>query len=815
MKVKKNHNAENTMHKNIRMLLIFVIIFFAIISQQAQSQLPEMVEKSFPFTNHLERYRSLPDTIEVDEQLINAGAFFQMAIQSILQIANHNASNELSSDWFAPDTLYPKITLSQATYGRMIEKEDYLNFFQTLLSKYPNGTTLPANFTFRDNEYRFIDAVYLATHILRFYKAFHYLPSTVDPKITSPEGLFPWSIPDGKQKFIGAIQNREGWDYWKNNEFYGASAMDYEMYALAKEIIQTETDVYQAGLLIYDWVHDLYNQTPYGLVFDVENLFGHLNNSYESIRNMQGTSGTPMLPKTGLYPAAGIPHGYDIRAYGGAVYVEGFSWFNAEVHAPYGSDINENNFFLFEEEGPLPHHPNAIALSDSHAVVKATAEIITLDAETTEMRAFWINPADVSNYGAETIVQTALDGDFNTIVLTVKTFVGRLYFDTGNGGDNIGYDALAQLLPAAQNAGIKLLAAFNTLSDYEMHKATEWGQRYLELLPFSNLPYNEFFISPCISEYRSYLRHLIQSLYLNYEIDGLVLARNYVIYDGWKNTQCNVSPNDIAQDTWLASFINNLAAYAKSLRPTREIYFLTAPLIGMNGDQNDDLTDDAAPDLLSAKHFDGIILTINGLSWLTNGFAYPLPAGEALVQSIVMYQQATTLPIHIVAHLSKEWQYPPEFYRGLARQYKSQGLRGVFLVSQNSAEGEVGSAFVQQHYGKLKNIKFLSSPPMLSDITGGILLENPSIPGEVSLHQNFPNPFNPSTTITFELPKSKFVELEIFDVIGQKITTLVSGKLNSGIHQISFKPDGLTSGIYFYRLTDGDLNLVKKMILIR
>ena len=81
--------------------------------------------------------------------------------------------------------------------------------------------------------------------------------------------------------------------------------------------------------------------------------------------------------------------------------------------------------------------------------------------------------------------------------------------------------------------------------------------------------------------------------------------------------------------------------------------------------------------------------------------------------------------------------------------------------------------------------------------------------------QNYPNPFNPSTMIEYTLAKESFVRLKIYDVLGREIKTLVDEKESVGKHTVQFDASGLTSGIYFYRITAGGFSQSQKMILIK
>jgi photosystem II stability/assembly factor-like uncharacterized protein len=93
--------------------------------------------------------------------------------------------------------------------------------------------------------------------------------------------------------------------------------------------------------------------------------------------------------------------------------------------------------------------------------------------------------------------------------------------------------------------------------------------------------------------------------------------------------------------------------------------------------------------------------------------------------------------------------------------------------------------------------------------------ENLTQPVGYDLFQNFPNPFNPGTSISFSISEASIVKLTVYDALGEKIGTLVSGKLNGGSYSYDWNASKLPSGIYFYRLQAGSFVETKKMVLMK
>jgi hypothetical protein len=107
----------------------------------------------------------------------------------------------------------------------------------------------------------------------------------------------------------------------------------------------------------------------------------------------------------------------------------------------------------------------------------------------------------------------------------------------------------------------------------------------------------------------------------------------------------------------------------------------------------------------------------------------------------------------------------------------------------------------------------------LAEIKGSTILatsvRDELVPREMQLAQNYPNPFNPSTTLQFSLAKSGHVSLEVFNILGQHVATLVSEVLSTGTYRVNFDASALSSGVYLYRLTAGDFVQTKKMVLMK
>jgi flagellar hook assembly protein FlgD len=90
-----------------------------------------------------------------------------------------------------------------------------------------------------------------------------------------------------------------------------------------------------------------------------------------------------------------------------------------------------------------------------------------------------------------------------------------------------------------------------------------------------------------------------------------------------------------------------------------------------------------------------------------------------------------------------------------------------------------------------------------------------TIPGHYNLSYNYPNPFNPKTTINFSNPTSEFVSVNVYDINGTEIITLISETLSNGEHSVEWNGADYPSGIYIARISSGNYFQKRKMLLIK
>jgi hypothetical protein len=142
-----------------------------------------------------------------------------------------------------------------------------------------------------------------------------------------------------------------------------------------------------------------------------------------------------------------------------------------------------------------------------------------------------------------------------------------------------------------------------------------------------------------------------------------------------------------------------------------------------------------------------------------------------------------------------------------------QGSIGLTLMFKPGQEGE----FVDRLYVRSVNdTQLVARPVILSGSTFETSTGDPGdLPKSYALYQNFPNPFNPSTTIRYDLPQGGVVKLAIYDLMGREVVSLVHGIKPAGRHEVVWDAQGHASGIYFYQLSSGSYTDTKKLAVVK
>jgi len=143
------------------------------------------------------------------------------------------------------------------------------------------------------------------------------------------------------------------------------------------------------------------------------------------------------------------------------------------------------------------------------------------------------------------------------------------------------------------------------------------------------------------------------------------------------------------------------------------------------------------------------------------------------------------------------------------------GSDNINTVSFSDKLGLLGGAnyfYEEVNYSELSGC-------MVSGLTYGTLLSitkySDNVPKNFILYQNYPNPFNPTTIINYSIPKTSFVSIKVYNVLGKEIQTLVNDQKSAGNYKIEFDGSKLASGIYIYRMQASDFIGIKKLILLK
>jgi hypothetical protein len=201
-----------------------------------------------------------------------------------------------------------------------------------------------------------------------------------------------------------------------------------------------------------------------------------------------------------------------------------------------------------------------------------------------------------------------------------------------------------------------------------------------------------------------------------------------------------------------------------------------------------------------------------GVTWVASGFKYVnmgtggtiawtfpgLTAGTYHLRTF--YQNTGSTQSMLIKEGSTTLS--TESLSGLAAGTGLDNFSNSFALSSGSHTLTVSAGNINVDYVQL-----------IKEVIGAVGPNN--LPTGYALEQNYPNPFNPSTTINFSIGNVSNVKLRVYNILGQRVATLLDAKMNPGSHSVIFDGSKLSTGVYFYRLEAGQFVSVKKMLLIK
>jgi hypothetical protein len=139
---------------------------------------------------------------------------------------------------------------------------------------------------------------------------------------------------------------------------------------------------------------------------------------------------------------------------------------------------------------------------------------------------------------------------------------------------------------------------------------------------------------------------------------------------------------------------------------------------------------------------------------------------------------------------------------------------GVQDYPKAVTDGKSGAIIVWEDFRNNHSNVYVARVDTSGRLTKVRTTDEGTIPWQPELQQNFPNPFNPTTTISYYLPKRSYVRLTVTNILGQRVLELVDEVQMIGRHETRFCADGISSGAYFYTLVSGQFSVTKKMVLL-
>ena len=728
----KNNKENKTLGALLVSIILIIVAFFIVILSlgvvfqgkfgEGTLRKDHIATNATWLANYMEENRELPEDIKISLGKftvpinLNSAQFLSLMIKCILDIeAGMEESYEMGILISEPENPYPSIEFSDDFYKYPQTKENYLALAEIVASDLDAVGGAPDYFTYifdaeqEGAQIRYDAAVHFYASILRFYDFFEELPSIMDIKVISSQGLVPWPLTPQYSKCLSALNLYEDSTAGDQNWYYLSGAADYETFKIAKEIVSNEQNVFKAIKAIFAAViAKTFQLTTSKLLSHVPFDVGPAS-FWEAWNTNIAPDAEHEIKLHALLRVLGIPT-YKNYAY----YYDGGNnkkWINVDVRDIKSFGI-EPDFEIICESPIWP--------SDEDDFIEEINSFKGYDTPSSSIamniRGLFVNAED----DPSKMIAVAKRGGFNTFILTAKSPHGRLFYDTKYDEREKFPDTLSNFINAAKNEKetndnkFKIYVALNVLTDsFASTFHPEWVQQRDEEPKLTGR------ISPCVSEYKDFIKDVLREI-LAYEIDGIVLMDLDWVYwgadskDQWgRNSACS-DYEFFGEQDWhkliITDYTRELVETIRGLDEDIFISFLSSSFgkSALGEEALEAFNRLGGQDLGAISEFvDNIILNIGGYYWLTD----PILSGEydfeALTEDISILGSGYTKPkkaISIAFNLRDEWEYTPDFYKGLYNHCLDFGFEGFSLYSMASGYGERGSAFSGSQLRKIEQI---------------------------------------------------------------------------------------------------------------
>ena len=231
--------------------------------------------------------------------------------------------------------------------------------------------------------------------------------------------------------------------------------------------------------------------------------------------------------------------------------------------------------------------------------------------------------------------------------------------------------------------------------------------------------------------------------------------------------------------------------------------------------------------LLFSQTFSDWLYSVNVMPSIDGNFSYELLAGTRNGTVASLSGGIVAVPVELSAFdayiengkVMLNWSTATETNNSgfeIERKLNTTWEEIGFVTGSGTSTEPKSYSFIDENVSPEKYFYRLKQIDFNGNFEYSDIIEvNVNTPTEYSLEQNYPNPFNPATTISYSIKEKGFVNLKVYDVLGNEVKTLVNEEQEAGKYQFEFNAISFASGIYFYSLQAGDFVSTKKMILLK